>query len=193
MVARETCFLIAVERKLRLQGKGQTCSVSSLTAELELGCGQLSFKGVFYSVPAGPGLTHSFSTHPHPGALPRRIWEGIKLKRSLFLGLNLVLLHLENKVIKMVQFEFVCGLGICFFYCHLCLWLVCKNQASDSLITPRLLACDSPTPTPGTLLFLLLFLRIFCLPVKDPILLFFFPSLLNLPITTHLTEPISIS
>lgn len=167
-----TCFLIALERK-QAPGKG---SVTSLSAELELGCGQLSFKGVFDSVSAEPCLT--FLLHPpHPTPHPQGLCLG-EFGRGYNLEITVsrlepCALHFEDRVIKMVQFEFVCGLGIYFFYCHSCLWLVCKNQASDSLITPRFLTNDSPTPTPALPFYFYLFLlaRI----GSDPPL-FFLPS-----------------
>lgn len=141
------CFLIGQGEETESPGKGQTCSVTPLSAELELGCGQPSFKGVFDSVSAEPGLTHSFSVNPHPQGLCFGEFGRRYNLEIIVTGLELCALHFENKVIKMVQLEFVCGLGIYFFYCHLCLWLVCKNQASASLVTPRFLACDSPTST----------------------------------------------
>lgn len=103
---------------------------------------------------------HSFSTHPTPhpqGLCLGEFGRGYNLEITVS-RLEPCALHFEDRVIKMVQFEFVCGLGIYFFYCHSCLWLVCKNQASDSLITPRFLTNDSPTPTPALPFYFYLFL-----------------------------------
>lgn len=142
-----TCFLIVQGEETEAPGKGQPCSVTPLSDELELGCGQPSFKGVFDSVSAELDLTHSFSVSPHPqGLCFGEFGRGYNLE-IIVTGLELCASRFENKVIKMVQLECVCGLGIYFFYCHLCLWFVCKTHASASLITPRFLASDSPTPT----------------------------------------------
>ena len=108
----------------------------------------LSFKGVFDSLFAEPGWTHSFFIPPPPHSQPQGLCLG-EFGRDynleiLVTGLELCSLPLENKVIQRVQFQCPCGLGIYFFFCHLGPSLVCKNWASDSMITSRFLVCDCP-------------------------------------------------
>lgn len=146
-MARGTLFLLLQVRKLRPQGKDGSaqphpCQLSWSWAWplLSLSC-LLSFKGVFDSLSAEPGWTHSFSIPPPPRLQPQGLCLG-EFGRDynleiLVTGLELCSLHLENKVVQRVQFWCPCGLGIYFSAI-----LVCKNQASDSMINSRFLVWD---------------------------------------------------
>ena len=112
-------------------GKGRKCSATPLSAELELGVALtlsclLSFKGVFDSLSAEPGWTHSFTIPLPPRSQPQGLCLG-EFGREynleiLVTGLELCSLHLENKVIRRVQFWCPWGLEIYFsaiYACHL--------------------------------------------------------------------------
>lgn len=53
-----------------------------------------------------------------PGALLWRILGGMVAWSALYLWFEPGALHFECSMIKVVQLECVCGLGIYLFYCH---------------------------------------------------------------------------